>query len=280
MPLSNTIERSNFREVILPEASSQTYVPFFRRILALTDRYLDRNSKILDFGCGAGAFVYLFRDAGFDARGFDIHDYLLLRSPTDRQYFDIAEAVSADRAVMTVDWSRYQLPYDNDTFDLVISNQTLEHVLNLEAVVSELARITKKDGIGIHIFPSRYRLLEAHTHVPFGGMTKSFYYNLLWAILGIRNEFQKGLSATETARRNVKYAHTGTRYPAIREIQRIGRRYFESAYFAPQLRHMAWGPACVKGHKAVHLFKAVQIATTLFSEMFWVLECPKNKIAA
>jgi SAM-dependent methyltransferase len=261
----------------LPQASLQSSVAFLRRILALTDRYLDGNSKILDFGCGAGEFVYLFRDAGFDARGFDIHDYLQLRSPDDRQYFDIAETGSPDRAVMTVDWSRYHLPYDNDTFDFVLSNQTLEHVLNLDAVVSELARITKQDGIGIHIFPSRYRLLEAHTYVPFGGMTKSFYYNLFWAILGVRNQFQKGLSAIETARLNVKYAHTGTRYPAVREIQQIGRKYFEGAYFAPQLRHTAWGPACVQGRKAMHMIKAVQIAITLFSEIFWILECPKDQ---
>lgn len=250
-------------------------VPLFRRILALTDRYLDRDSRILDFGCGSGKVVYEFRDAGFDACGFDIHDYVQLRSPGDRRFFDVANQGVSDNSVMTVDWNRYCLPYDDGTFDVVLSFETLEHVLNLDAVIRELARVTKQDGIGIHIFPSKYRLLEAHTFVPFGGMTKSFRYNLFWAALGVRNRFQKGLSAVETAALNAKYARTGTNYPAIREIQRIGRRHFGRARFAPQLRQAVWTNYWQYRH-VWRFTKPALIGSTLFKDIFWVLECPKS----
>lgn len=247
-------------------------MPIFRRVLALTDRYLDANSKILDFGCGAGHMVYRFRDAGFDARGFDIHDYLELRSQNDRRFFDIPDNRFGDHSIMMADWDHYRLPYDDEAFDFVLSNQTLEHVLNLEIVVREFARVTKRDGIGIHIFPPRYRFLEGHTYVPFGGIAKSFSYNLFWATLGVRNEFQNNLSAVETAKRNTRYARSGTKYLPIREIQRIGQRHFEIARFRPELWHAAGGDNY--GPYGWHMMRATLLAYTMFDTIFWVLERP------
>ena len=255
-----------------PDADLPIYVDFFRRMLALADHYLHQDSKILDFGCGAGKFVYHFRDAGFDAHGFDIHDYLQLRSPEDRQYFRFAIDGAADSSDMSVDWNRYRLPYPDATFDFVLSFETLEHVLNHEAVLRELARVMKPGGIAVHIFPPKYRYLEGHTYVPFGGVTKSYWYNLFWAALGIRNEFQKGLSARETARRNVRYAHTGTNYPSIFELRRLARKYYGAVHFAPEYWHVAWG------HYGWRLTRPARLAYTLLNEIVWVLEKPRHDL--
>lgn len=219
-----------------------------------------------------GNFVYHFRDAGFDAYGFDIHDYVGLRSPSDRQFFQIADK-GGDQSDFSLDWTQFRLPYADGTFDFVLSFETLEHVQNYDAALRELARVMKPEGIAIHIFPPRYRYLEGHTYVPFGGMTKSYWYNYLWAMLGIRNDFQKGLSAKETAKRNVRYAHTGTNYPPITEVRNLGRKYYEGVHFAPEMWHIGWG------HLGWRLTRPALLAYTLFNEIVWVLERPRRASA-
>jgi SAM-dependent methyltransferase len=220
----------------------------------------------------SGRIVYAFRDAGFQALGFDIHDYLELRGTGDRQYFEIANK-GGDKSDFSLDWTRYRLPYSDGTFDLVLSGQVMEHVQDHDAVLRELARITKPQGLTIHIFPPRYRAIEAHTYVPFGGMTKAKWYFLLWAALGIRNEFQKGLSATETATRNVRYAHTGTNYLSLHKLREIGKRYFEVSHFDAR----SWHIAC--GSPGWRLTRPALTAFLLFSEIVWILEKPRQSVA-
>ena len=54
-------------------------------------------------------------------------------------------------------------------------------------------------------------------YTPFGGRFNNYALMALWARLGIRNEHQQGLGATEVALRNVQYAKTGINYPTARE---------------------------------------------------------------
>ena len=54
--------------------------------------------------------------------------------------------------------------------------------------------------------------IEVHILVPFGGMFQHRWWYKLWASLGIRNEYQKGLSADETADYNAYFATEATRY--------------------------------------------------------------------
>lgn len=227
----------------------------------------DGASRILDFGCGTGSLVYQFRDAGFDACGFDIHNYLSLRRSGDRQFFQIADK-GGDTSDFTFDWAQYRLPYAGDTFDFVVSSQTLEHVLDLDTVFREITRVMKPDGLAIHSFPSRYRTLEAHTYVPFGGMTRSYWYNLLWTAVGVRNEFTAGWGARKTARRYAEYAMTGTRYPTIRELRAVAARYYGRHNFRPDLWHIS------QGTSGWRLWKPALWTYTLFQQVVWVLEGP------
>lgn len=245
-------------------------VEVYRKMLALRGRYLDSQSRILDFGCGAGAIVYGFRDLGFDAYGFDVLDYLSLRKPEDRSFFSIA-AKEGEKTDFRLDWTQYRLPYADNTFDFVYSSQVMEHVQNHDAVIKELARVMKPGGIAIHSFPPAYRLIEGHTFVPFGGMTKAYWYYRLWAMLGVRNQYQKGLSARETAGINFRYAQTGTNYEPRSKLRDIGARYFEQSYFSPHLWLLAWGEGAV----GWRLTRYPLAAYTRFNMVIWLLERPR-----
>jgi SAM-dependent methyltransferase len=164
-------------------------------ILAKCGITIPNDAAILDFGCGAGRTVYTLLDQGYrNVSGYDIKDYLKLRNPADRSRFFIAVAAESSR-----------LPFADDHFDLVISEQVLEHVMDQVGRLRELHRVMRPGGCALHFFPGRYSLLEPHVHVPFGGFFAHRWWYQLWALLGIRNEYQKGLTAHDVADRNAFY---------------------------------------------------------------------------
>ena len=66
--------------------------------------------------------------------GYDIKDYLSLRDPADRVRFYIADAVEGEKG---------RLPFDDNTFDLIISSQVLAHVMDQVGMLWELFRVMR-----------------------------------------------------------------------------------------------------------------------------------------
>ena len=109
-----------------------------RRMLANMNCYLTKESRILDFGCGSGSFVYQYRDAGFDAYGFDIRPSVAYRAPKDEQFFGFAmTGKPANVPEYEVNLSSFRIPFEEGFFDFVYSTSTLEHVQDHELAVAE-----------------------------------------------------------------------------------------------------------------------------------------------
>jgi ubiquinone/menaquinone biosynthesis C-methylase UbiE len=85
----------------------------------------------------------------------------------------------------------YRLPYRDQEFDFVYSEQVFEHVMNPDQAIGELARVQRPHGVGLHLFPARYRPIECHVLVPSAGAFRPRWWLALWAGLGIRNGFQR-----------------------------------------------------------------------------------------
>lgn len=81
----------------------------------------EKKYKILDIGCGDKPYFPLFKDLSIEYIGIDTHAGDL---------HGIGEF----------------LPFQNNIFDLVISTQTLEHVDDPIAVISEIHRVLAPDG--------------------------------------------------------------------------------------------------------------------------------------
>jgi SAM-dependent methyltransferase len=58
------------------------------------------------------------------------------------------------------------MPFDDEVFDLVLSNAVLEHVNDLERVFQEVYRVTKKKGISYHLWHNYYSLSGGHVPEP------------------------------------------------------------------------------------------------------------------
>lgn len=171
-------------------------------------------SYILDFGCGEGQRVYQLHGLGFShSFGFNKGHYMggenpiQLKQEQDRQWFRFS-----DDGI---------IPFPENTFDLIISDQVFEHVIEQEQAFREIHRVLKPGGVSIHVIPAKWQLIEPHIYVPLGGLIKSYAYYYVWAMLGVRNPYQRGLSAKEVAKRNITYARESLKYVSCREYQRM-----------------------------------------------------------
>ncbi|MEK7691690.1 MAG: class I SAM-dependent methyltransferase [Bdellovibrionota bacterium] len=89
---------------------------------------------ILDFGCGSGVLVRALRGEGREVRGLEV----------DRP--EIRETLSKkDAAGITLYRGTLPLPYDNNEFKSVIASEVLEHIVDYQPVIRELARITSQN---------------------------------------------------------------------------------------------------------------------------------------
>lgn len=190
--------------------------------------------KILDLGCGIGNGVDWLLGQGFDAYGVDVYEYwgrdsaLYWSSEHPR---DVLERLS----VAPLD--PYVLPYQDQSFDHVISAEVLEHVADRPALFREIHRILKPGGTSVHIFPRRWSLMEAHIRVPVPVLCQYRPYLKAMALLGFRSERQKGLGWRETYRANVeqmRISHYPKRSVILAEARAAGLecRYARKDYIA------------------------------------------------
>jgi SAM-dependent methyltransferase len=172
-------------------------------------------ARVLDFGCGTGASVRAYLEAGFDAWGCDV----------------VAADDDLGGRLRVIRTAPYRLPFRDQEFDLVYSEQVFEHVMNPDDALRELARVLRPHGVGLHLFPSRYRPVECHVLVPFAGAFRPRWWLGLWARLGLRNRFQQGLDAHETVQRNERFLRDETNYLGRNELELTFGRWFETVDF-------------------------------------------------
>lgn len=115
----------------------------------------DAPRRLLEVGTGAGGIAHYFGKAGamnWDVDAVDVRDTRLC---TDGYRFTVVEGV--------------ELPYPDDSFDVVVSNHVIEHVGDDDAQarhLAELARVLRPDGVGYLAVPSRWMLVEPHFKLP------------------------------------------------------------------------------------------------------------------
>ena len=91
---------------------------------------IKENSYILDFGCGDGHRVYQLIDLGFkNSFGFNKADYMGAENPVNLRRQDDIQMFR-----FSVDGT---IPFPDMHFDLVLSDQVFEHVLEQEGAFRE-----------------------------------------------------------------------------------------------------------------------------------------------
>jgi ubiquinone/menaquinone biosynthesis C-methylase UbiE len=147
--------------------------------------FLKREQKILDCGCGNGAFLRSLHSKGFEhLSGADFDKYHKLDFLHDFK---------------SLDFSFDKMPWEDFSFDAVTAWQVMEHLENPHNFIREVARILKSSGLFIFSMPNiqhifnrffffrkgdMYRWRRDNNHLalfPKGVFQKSFlkYFNIV-----------------------------------------------------------------------------------------------------
>jgi SAM-dependent methyltransferase len=188
-----------------------------------------RSSRVLDFGSGEGRQVYALRTRGVPAFGADIRDR---GAAMARRLEGDGFAKPGEEVLRVISLEPYRLPFDDKSFDVIFSSQVLEHVQDWTSMIGEIDRVLAPGGVAIHIFPSRYRPIEAHVFVPFASLYQGMGYLSFWAWCGIRKPEQEGMHWRAVARENHEYLTTRTHYLRRSEMLALVRPRFARARFA------------------------------------------------
>lgn len=95
-----------------------------------------KGEKALDLGCGTGIYSYWLYDLGLEVIGIDISKNML----------DVAKKKKHANKIKFVHGDIRNLPFADETFELVISNIVLEFTQNPQEIVKEAFRVVKKGG--------------------------------------------------------------------------------------------------------------------------------------
>jgi len=96
-----------------------------------------KNQKILDTGCGTGILSKILSDNGAKVTGIDISEKMI----------DIAKDYCKGLGIKFDVGSVDDLPYDNSSFDKIVSSLVIHYFEDADKVFKEFNRVLKKGGI-------------------------------------------------------------------------------------------------------------------------------------
>lgn len=109
------------------------------------------NSRVLDLGCGDGVLLnYLITNKNVIGHGVDINSKSLIN------------CIEKGIPVIQLDLNDLPLDFPDNSFDIVILNQTIQEVIHPDKIILEMLRIGKQVILGFPNFGSlkiRFKLL-------------------------------------------------------------------------------------------------------------------------
>ncbi|HEV8574353.1 MAG TPA: methyltransferase domain-containing protein [Dehalococcoidia bacterium] len=191
---------------------SQIWTRGLERRLEIMRRHVDLEGKrILDIGCGVGAFVRRLREFSPHVAGIDVDAERVIEG--GRAMPDLALAVGE------------HLPFVDGTFDVILLHEVLEHVTDDRATLREARRLLAPRGRVVIFCPNRLYPFETHgiflgQRYVFGNMPLVNYLPDL-----VRN-------------RLVPHARAYTRGGLSRIYRRAGLRLIVHTYVFPGFDHV------------------------------------------
>jgi len=122
---------SDYKKLL--DAHTKEYLKSYVNII---NKYAKPNSMILDLGCGNGLSSYMLSEYGHRVIGTDISSFFIADSAHLQNKNLIYEVCDV-----------LDLPFRDNSFDVVCSNELIEHVTDAQKAILEMIRILKNGGI-------------------------------------------------------------------------------------------------------------------------------------
>lgn len=216
---------------------------------------LDKNlglagKRVLDVGAGWGELVHCCIERGALVSGVEPDDNELRISQL------LLKSYGRERTI--VKGVGEYLPFPNNSFDIVICHQVLEHVNDLGRVVSELIRVTKQQGYILVSVPNYLFPYEGHYRMKWFPLMPKWIGRLVLKANGRNPEFL------------LKHVHYTT-YPQLMALWKahnlVVRNMTEETFRSGQRK--------ANGFTAL-LMKFIALRLKLFGNVTWLLRKPYN----
>lgn len=166
--------------------------------------------KVLEVGGGTGEQAMLLREKGYDIHSIDLETSNYSQFKND---------------IVTI-YDGITIPFANDSFDVVISSNVLEHIEDIANIMSELKRVTQPGGIGIHLMPSPswrfyttiadlisvWHFKKKHGEHASNIFTEIFVFRKSW---WVKQFYKNGFSVTLTSTNSLFYTGNSLMGPRI-----------------------------------------------------------------
>jgi 2-polyprenyl-6-hydroxyphenyl methylase/3-demethylubiquinone-9 3-methyltransferase len=123
---------------ILRSGLNPVRFPYFREILS-ESKVRPAGKRVLDVGCGGGFLSEEFAKLGFEVHGIDPSLPTLEKAKK--------HAMLSKLEIKYAHGAGEKLEYPDSHFDVVVCCDVLEHVKDLDRVISEISRVLKPGGL-------------------------------------------------------------------------------------------------------------------------------------
>ena len=105
---------------------------------------LKEGDRLLEIGCGIGSVVHALSEKGYSITGMDISQEAIR--------YGLEKYGPIDLQVQAAE----KLPYENESFDVVLSFDLFEHIARIDMHVQEVVRVLKSGGYYLFQTPNKY----------------------------------------------------------------------------------------------------------------------------
>jgi 2-polyprenyl-6-hydroxyphenyl methylase/3-demethylubiquinone-9 3-methyltransferase len=133
-----------------------------------------QQQEVLEIGCGGGRICEQLARRKATMVGIDLSEGALAEARAHAQQSKLGHVIHYEQS------SAEELPYADGSFSVIICFDVLEHVRDLNATITEIARVLAPGGI--FVFDTINRTLIARTvliwygeHFPSGGLTRGIH---------------------------------------------------------------------------------------------------------
>ncbi len=208
--------------------------------IKLRDLGHDMPIRVLDAGCGQGVLTAKLQEVlplltgkMVEVYGLDVNDSYVQKSGFISKAEEALSHVAGSEGNQRIHLisSQAMWPFDDGFFDVVLSNQVLEHVRDIDLFIGEIARVMKPDGVSLHLFPLKQCVIEGHLGIPFVHrvQTSTVRRGLIraWAKLHLPKygplQRTPGIPLNDYVNSRSSYIVHETSYRSLRDFERVLR---------------------------------------------------------